>query len=112
MILQQKRGDSFQLPIHYELEQVGGAFLPIDITGYTFRSQVREESSDELICELVVLINSAAQGLATLTAGPAVTSLWPVQRLISDVEAISPAGIKTSSETIYIDVIADVTRDG
>ncbi|MEK6788520.1 MAG: hypothetical protein AABY68_06175 [Pseudomonadota bacterium] len=112
MILEQKRGDSFQLPIHYELEQIDETFAPINITGYTFRSQVREESSDELVCELGIVINSAAQGLATLTAEPAVTSLWPVQRLIADVEAISPAGIKTSSETIYIDVIADVTRDG
>lgn len=111
MIQIQKRGDTFQLPLVYQRLNSSGQWEPKPLTGCVFRSQVRTEAKGQLVCELTVTVNNALQGLATLLGTPAQTAAWPVQRLLCDVECVWPDGIKQSSETIYIDVEADVTRD-
>lgn len=112
MIIPHKRGDTFELALSYATENPDGSFVPVDLTGYEFRSQVRTETGGALVCDLEVFPNDLTQGLATLRGTPAQTALWPIQRLVTDVEFIAPGGRKISSQTVLIDVIADVTRDG
>lgn len=112
MIIPHKRGDTFELALSYATENPDGSFAPIDLTGYTFRSQVRTETGGAFVSELEVFPNDLASGLATLVGTPAQTAEWPIQRLVTDVEFVAPSGRKISSQTVLIDVIADVTRDG
>lgn len=111
MIIEQKRGDTFELAIRHGIESADGTFTPVPLTGYTFRSQVREETSGALVCELDIFPNDLTQGLATLRGTPTQTAAWPIQRLVTDIEFIAPDGRKISSQTVLIDVIADVTHD-
>lgn len=100
-----KRGDTFELAA--TLENEGNA---VDITNFTITAQVRE-SDDTLLQALTVTVTDAAAGAFTLSATPAQTETWKVQKYESDIEFIDGGGEVNSSETFIINVIKDITRD-
>lgn len=97
-----KRGDTFFIANRLTQDNA-----PIDLTGWTVRSQVRD--GDTLVQSLTYAVAVAADGQYTLTAPAASTASWPVKTLLCDIEYTSPGGTVTSTETFQIVVIRDVT---
>ena len=98
-----KRGDTFVLD-----GVVSEAGTPIDLTGWIVRAQVRIGA--QLLAELDVLYVNRAAGAYRISAVPAVTSAWPVNKLQADVEYTTASGQVVSTETFEVDCQMDVTR--
>lgn len=93
------RGDTFS---------VSGQFTGGSYAGWTGRSQVRDDLTDELLSELTFIWVNAAQGLFTATALS--TPNWPANKfVIFDVEVTSPSGEVRSSALVKILVERDAT---
>lgn len=102
-----KRGDDFNLA--FSLTDPNNANAPVDITGWTIRSQIRR--GNNLTAELTVTITDAVNGNFTLTAGSTLTAGWKVDTHTCDIQFTRPAAGVTSSETFNVIVCEDVTRD-
>jgi len=100
-----KRGDTLALECQVlELDEV----TPIDITGWTIRSQVRS-TAGALLTSLTVAITDAAEGKYTVVASPVDTATWPrVARM--DIEYTDADDTVQSTETLALDVLRDITR--
>lgn len=99
-----KRGDTFVLSCTLENEGV-----PVDITGWTIASQVRD-NSDQLLQALTVTVTSATGGAFDLSATPAETETWGVQQYLCDIEFIDQTGEVNSTDTFTLSVLRDITR--
>lgn len=102
-----KRGDDFRMDI--SLTDPNNNNDPVDITGWTIRSQVRRGKN--LTAELTVAIIDAANGQFRLTAPASATETWKVDTHKCDIEFTQPAIGVTSSETFEVIVSEDVTYD-
>jgi hypothetical protein len=98
-----KVGDTFAL--YAEIKDEAGA--PSTIAVANLRAQVRN-ASGKLYAELAITATETV-GKYLLRAESAVTALWPVGSLFFDIER-TIGGVVTSSETVTIPVIKDVTR--
>lgn len=98
-----KRGDSFAL--YAELEWDGE---PLIIDASALRSQIRTKNN-KFISELSIS-KDVTQGENVFVLEASDTNNWPVASLFMDIE-IDDGGVITSSATIEIPVIRDVTRD-
>lgn len=103
----QIRGDTFELPL-VASDDNG---VPVNLDGYSVRSQVRDKATDELIADLVVTVDpdqTVNTGLFTLTyAGD--TSLWVPGTYGIDVQTVSPTGFKKSTGVKDFVVTKDMT---
>lgn len=103
-MLEFKRGDSFAAVV---TETVDG--FARDLTGYAFRSQVRDALTGDLIAELSISPVDLAAGAYRLVY-PGATAGWPVGRAALDVERVAPDGAVTSTPTLFFAVVRDVTQ--
>lgn len=99
-VIKIKRGDSFIFTNNQLLDSNGD---PIDLTGWTIRSHIRDRSMN-LIDELDMTIETFSYSMTKMN-----TEMWPVVDLFWDVEYTMPDGTVFSSETITVKVIQDVT---
>jgi hypothetical protein len=101
-----KRGDSIDWTCTYKADGTNAT----NLTAYTIRSQVRNRQTNALIDALTVTKadQGAYPGRFTLSLSAASTALWPVAELIMDIEYTISGAVK-STETVIIQVIADVT---
>lgn len=97
-----KRGDTFAL--YVDMSDVDGQPLVYDIS--KIKSQVRTRNN-QLITELAV---STTETPGTYLIQAASTDDWAIGDLYMDIE-INDDGIVTSTETIAIPVVRDVTRN-
>lgn len=95
-----KRGDSFVFTNNTLLDDAGN---PINLTGWSIRSQVRDRES-VLIEELIVQV-----GELDYSVSSSGTTEWPIETLFWDVEYTTPEGIIFSSDTIAVKVTQDIT---
>lgn len=97
-----KRGDTFAL--YVEMSDVNGD--PLVYTANKLKSQVRTRNN-KLITELLI---STTETPGTYLMQAADTSEWIIGDLFMDIE-IDDGGIITSTETITIPVVRDVTKN-
>lgn len=101
-----KQGDTFSKPC---VRQNKVTSVPVDLTGYTIKSQVRTrpDKGDTLVSELVVTMVNAVAGSFILSNAD--TSAWPAEALVWDIQ-YTLAGVVLSTDSLYVQVYADVTR--
>lgn len=98
--VQHIRGDTFT---------VAGQFLGGSYTNWSGASQVRDESTDELLTDLDFDWVDATVGSFVVTGLN--TNNWPINKyVVFDVQVTSPTGVTKSSELIRIRVMRDSTR--
>lgn len=96
-----KRGSSFKIPTAV-LKDVNKQ--PVNLTGYTVTSQVRDSKSN-LVADVPLILS--ADGLS-FSSSIVDTSNWPVQELYCDIR-FEIGGQVTSSDTFAIRVEQGVT---
>lgn len=80
----------------------------IDLTGWQLRSQARKKDDGALVCEFTcTLVNPITQ---VYRMEKQVTTDWPTEVLLADVQFTSPTGFVVSTPTFAIDVKEDQTR--
>lgn len=102
--IQFKRGDTFER--NCQLTENG---TPIDITGWSIKSQIRD-SSGVLIDDLDTSITDVATGLYKLSKPAASTALWEPGGHLFDIEFTTSAGSVMSTETVRINIETDITQ--
>lgn len=100
--IQFKRGDTFTLGCQFTTSKG----VPVDLTGYTIRSQIRKSSGD-LLAELTSEITDYIQGKYVLTNNT--TTSWDIGKHHCDIE-YSKDGTVFSTDTFVVEVIRDETR--
>lgn len=95
-----KRGDTFAYS--FELTDNG---TPLTGIAGQLKSQVRTNGGD-LLSELAIA-ETATPGTYVATA--ASTAEWPVKTVYFDIQRTDSNGVVTSTDTVGIDVIKDVT---
>jgi|DEB0MinimDraft_10_1074344.scaffolds.fasta_scaffold23215_2 hypothetical protein len=117
-----KRGDTFE--ISFTLTDNSGS--AVDLTNYTVRAMARDSSGTEQVewteaqtTNGVDITNAAAgqfklvRSASSPPAGQLATTAWPLGRLEVDVEFSdnSSPPVVVSSDTFFINVLEDITRD-
>jgi hypothetical protein len=100
-----KRGDTFEAVVEATLN---GA--PLDLTGWTVRSQLRDLSNN-VIKEFDVLPLDLAAGQFSLNATAQETENWSPASYLCDVELVDLNSFVQSSDTFSVRVVRDITRD-
>ena len=97
-----KRGDTFQvIGVYADANE-----LPIDITNVQIRSQVRDKYL-KLLADCVIVKTDAINGIYSVTVLD--TTAWPIGEVLTDVQYTLPDGRVSSTATIKINVVVDVT---
>lgn len=99
-----KRGDSLDL-----LAAIPAQFAEGFFAGWTVSAQLRFASTDALVATLTAEWADSAT-TRTLRLRCIDTSQWPVGRNDFDVRLVRPDGYTTSTSTMTIFVVKDVTR--
>lgn len=81
---------------------------PIDLTGYTATSQVRD-TAGTLVGEFVVAIDAGADGTFLYSAAAAVNATWTVGTHLSDIRLVGPSGNVIVSPTFAVRVTTAIT---
>ena len=97
-----KRGDTFSFSAAFAVDGV-----PVEGLANKLKCQVRTRK-DVLISEMTIT-ESATPGTYIFTVAD--TADWPIGELYYDIQMTDDAGIITSSETVTINVIKDVTHE-
>jgi hypothetical protein len=95
-----KRGDSF---IFSNNQLLGEDEMPLDLTGWEIRSQIRNKQQ-RLVKELDVTINQYDYSISSME-----TSKFPVDTLYWDIQYTTPDGVIFSSDTVNVVVVQDIT---
>ena len=82
--------------------------VAVDITDWTIKSQIRDESSS-LIYTFLVTKTDAGDGVFSISATAAQTATWPLGSLLIDIEFIDPTGYVISSQTFTMQIVRDIT---
>ncbi len=98
-----KQGDTFE----FSGQLVDASEDPVDLTGFTIRSQVRD-AVGTLIEELTLELGEDT-GAYSFSATPEQTQEWPTKRLLCDVQFTYPDDTVLSTDTFAILVLRDVT---
>jgi hypothetical protein len=105
--MEHKRGASF---LFAGVVKMNGAVQ--DITGWSFRSEIRRAASGgvagDLIALLPVTILNAATAQIQLGSN-ASTGSWPLGAAVIDMRAESPGGTVVISKTARVDIVYSVT---
>lgn len=106
-----KRGSSFLFA--GQIKMNGAVY---DFTGWTLRCHLRKVTKGPngdvlgtLIAEIPVAWSNATIGSVTLGDNTN-TSAWPITDAAIDIEATSPGGIKTITDTTKISIVERVTQ--
>ena len=105
------RGDDFYIPMTLTDPANNGS--PVDISGWTIRSQVRY--ARKLISELSVTIlddgiDAQLRGRFALALPKEQTATWPIRKLKCDIQFDRPVEGRVSSKTFIIDCMEDQTQ--
>jgi hypothetical protein len=103
--LTHKRGDTFELVVNATLNG-----SPLNLVGWTIRSQLRDMSKN-LIKEFDVTPINLSVGSFSLNASSDDTETWKPASYVCDIELIDTNDFVQSSDTISVKVVRDVTRD-
>ena len=98
------RGDTFSRPCTYVADDV-----PIDLTNYTIRCQLRTATGQKL-SDLTVVKTGPTLGQFVIGATFTVCAAWPAGSHILDIEYTDAAGVRRSSSRFSLIVSEDVTR--
>jgi hypothetical protein len=102
MSLKIKRGDTVELQCQY----TNSEGLPIPLTGYTIKSQIRD-NFDNFIDEFLVTVTDELNGIYLLRISD--TSAFPVKELFFDVQySYEQTTISTGTQSIIVS--KDITR--
>lgn len=101
-----KVGDTFHFPLGKMTQVVGGIKQPVDLTGMTFLSQVRDLHGAK-IADCTIQVIDALQG--TIEMLPVATGSWPLKELFWDIQT-TRGGIVVSSKTISFKMVRDITQ--
>lgn len=99
-------GDSFSVPVQVEASWLEGQIE--DFTGWSGFSQLRRAETMALIADLEFAWLDAAIGLVHLKF-EGDTSRWAIGGAVLDVELLSPAGQRVSSQRISLEIERGVT---
>lgn len=103
-VIRFKRGDTFI----FSAAITDSAGTAIDISGWTISAQIRN-SSMGLIDDAVITVTDAAGGAYQLLVEN--TDAWaPGETYVMDIQYVDSGGVKISTETLYINVLEDVTQ--
>jgi hypothetical protein len=102
-VIEFKRGDTFETE-----GQLLSNGSPLDITGYQIKSHIRYKNN--LVKNLAVSFTDAALGKYKLSAASSDTASWPISDLDMDIEFTDLSGKVTSTNTIIVRVISDITQ--
>lgn len=100
-----KRGDTYVVTVTATEDD---GTTPIDLTGWTIRSQIRD-AEDVLVAQLRVTVTNAAAGQFTLDQATPDTTGWPVGTCSQDIEYTDPSGRVISTGTFSVRVAKDIT---
>jgi hypothetical protein len=95
-----KRGDTFSFEVSLNGTVWDGAAVG------ELKSQIRD-LADTLVADLIVTVTETP---GTFRFKAADTSNWPIGTVVTDIQRTAPDGTITSSETLKIPVIKDVTH--
>ena len=101
-----KRGDA----LLWSCVSVDDNNVPEDLTDITVRAQVRVSSSKKLVAELIVSKANQTTNPGEFEIFYNNTKTWPIGTLLCDIEYTSN-GVVSSSDTIEISLIGDITHD-
>lgn len=101
--IEHKHGSSFRAEL---TAAVDGD--PLDISAVTISSQIRAAQGSFLVPGVSVEIIDAAHGKFAVNAKD--TTAWPVAMLEWDVRITGADGTVSSTETIFINCVREVTR--
>lgn len=98
--------------------QAGDPLVPVNLTGYTVRAQIRAIPTGELAATITATITNAAAGAISLALTAEQTSGIPVrgntwrdkERYVWDLEAVSSGGQVTRLLNGYAHISPEVTR--
>ena len=105
LTLTHKRGDTFNLTGAC-LDSSG---VPVDLTDYTLESQVRDMQG-ELLSAFTCTKTVPVQGTYLISASADTTGLWPPGGYRFDVQFTALDGTVTSSDTVALKIVEDITR--
>ncbi|HJV73180.1 MAG TPA: hypothetical protein VJ654_03075 [Noviherbaspirillum sp.] len=100
-----KLGDTFEYSGQFK-DATGN---PVDMTGWTTRSQIRDKATKSLIVELTTSWLDITLGIFHLVTD-ADTTAWPVASLLMDIQLTDSLSRVVSTDTLTINVIEDVTK--
>ena len=95
---------------------IGTPPTPVDITGYTFRMQIREKIKDpDFLVELTtenskIVITTPVEGRFSLIVSHIETSLMDFKTAVYDLEVISPSGEVSRFCEGSVQISPEVTR--
>jgi len=90
--------------------------IPVNITGYTVRMQIRENADDEetivdiSTTEGSIALTTPASGIFTITLSATVTATLTFNRAIYDIEMVAPAGTVTRLLQGAVRLSKEITR--
>lgn len=99
-----KQGDSFEWVI-----TLTDNFLPVDITGYGIRAQIR--AGDTLVANLTITKTNSSGGVFTASATPVQTDSWAAGTHRCDIEFTDDLGEVFSTETFDVTILEDISHD-
>lgn len=86
------QGATLRMPLRW-LSGPAGAVVPVDLTGYTVRAQLRRRaSSPEILATFTCVITDAADGRFELSLSAVTTAAIAARAGVYDVELVSPGG--------------------
>lgn len=102
-----KRGDTWEIQFAWT-DATGTA---LDLTDHTGRMQVRTRKTKELVAEAdtVTLADDPTTGIVTATFLPTTTAEVAPETYYTDLELTSDTGKVTSSGTLSLPVLEDIT---
>lgn len=110
-----RQGGTFTRTITWTDNSTPG--VPIDITGYTIRSQIRQTLTDtSFLLEMStgvdarIAITDAVNGVFTITVSATDTAALDFGTAIYDLEMVSPGGVVTPLLEGVVTLVREVTR--
>jgi hypothetical protein len=102
-VMEVKRGDTFSYAAAVTNGKKGP---PINISGWTIRSQIRT-TTDQLLVELSVEMTDSVNGAYRLYYDGSTTA-WPIGNANMDIEYTENGKVK-STDTVVIKIVKDIT---
>ena len=106
-----KRGET----LSYSATLADDDGVAVNLTGYTLASSIRQARDTSATPTTVTVTKDPDQttnpGVFTLVVAAATTDAWtPGVRLAMDVKVTAPASTVAKTDTIFLDVVEDMTR--
>lgn len=101
-----KRGDTFEVRFVWKQTESN---TPVNLVGVSPRCHIRNKDRELVLDASIYLTTTPEQGLIVLKIPPSKTKLFPLEKLVFDLELTFSNGDVISSDTFTIQVIEDIT---